>query len=218
MLRTATGTAPRILVVDPHPKVGALVERYVLMSGALTVRRVGSPLAALHSIQDRRSAIDCIVAAHDMAPISGLDFLLWLRSGRYGAGPSIRLLPFVLVLTRENSSVVAAAVDTGSATVTTLPFDRDALAAAVQRAMIPAALPVTEGAAAVSDREWSQCYHPDGVPETFGRIDHTHAPGSASNRAYIARTANDEATFPSLAQAEQWLRAQLKSGRRLVKG
>jgi CheY-like chemotaxis protein len=198
----------RLLVVEPNPKALALIERYLLLSAALSVRVAPSPLAALMILQDRRRSTDCVICAHAMAPMTGLEFLRQLRAGRYGNGPSIRDIRFVLTLKRNDQRLRDEARSAGAQGVIEFPCDRDVLAAAVAAALIA---PSGPGAAIVDDsshfdHDWTQRFAREGDAETLGFIDHVEGTSGRVPAKYVARLALESAEFSTRAEAERWLK------------
>jgi len=209
-LRTIAGTHPHILVVNASQKLGALIERYLLISGAHDVRFARSPLDALQVLQDRRQQVDCMVCGYDTAPINGLEFLCALRNGRYGSGPSIRTIPFVLTVVRQNPALQAIARDITGVAVLVHPFDRDMLVSAVKSVLTPRPLVVESKGAAVPAREWSQRYHVDGRPEASGHINRVVSPAPDRQVRFVAQTENRVAEFTTLNLAVGWLKNELR--------
>ncbi len=98
----------RFLVIDSNKDNLEKLERYLLIDAAAKVYKAKAPLVALRILQDRRTPVDCVICAQNMSPITGLDFLQNLRTGRYG-GKSLRETDVILTMPQMEDSVVIAA-------------------------------------------------------------------------------------------------------------
>jgi len=100
----------RFLLVDSANPSLDKVERYLLMDAASKVYVAGTPLLALRILQNRRTPVDCVICAHKVGLISGLEFLQKLRAGRWG-GASLQNVRFVLMMARRTEWAVETAVN-----------------------------------------------------------------------------------------------------------
>jgi DNA-binding NarL/FixJ family response regulator len=98
----------RFLVIEPNPKVGEGLRRFLLSEKSPAVHVAPTPVLALRVLQERRTPVDCIICAHDPKEFSSLDFLANLRSGRWG-GLSHQHLKFILLMSSEDEYLVQAA-------------------------------------------------------------------------------------------------------------
>ena len=98
----------RFLVIDMNDANLEKIERYLLMDAAAKVYKAKAPLTALRILQDRRTPVDCVICAQKTTPITGLDFLQNIRTGRYG-GKSLRETSFILTMPQKDDAIVNAA-------------------------------------------------------------------------------------------------------------
>lgn len=98
----------RFLIIDMNSANLDKLERYLLMDAASKVYKAKAPLTALRILQDRRTPVDCVICAQKTTPITGLDFLQNLRTGRYG-GKSLRETSFILTMGLKDDAIVNAA-------------------------------------------------------------------------------------------------------------
>lgn len=124
----------RFLIVDDIAARSELAERYLLLGSALQVRKVASPLAALRVLQDPRTPVDCTLCAQDFKPMSGLEFLQNLRTGRYG-GRTLSESRFILMLRKPDAQVIAAAQALRASGHVVGAFNRDSLTEVVIQAL-----------------------------------------------------------------------------------
>ena len=98
----------RFLVVDSDPRILEGMRRFLTAENALRVHVAQSVIVALRILQDRNTPVDCIICAHRPETISGVDFLLGLRTGRWG-GLSLKHMKFIIMLPAlDNQALVLA--------------------------------------------------------------------------------------------------------------
>src|SRR5262249_35766237 len=95
----------RFLVVDPDPRVGEGLRRFLLSEKSPAVHVALSPVLGLRILQDRRTPVDCVICSHGSKDYSALDFLAGLRAGRWG-GLSLQHIKFILMMPAAEGQVI----------------------------------------------------------------------------------------------------------------
>ncbi|MBX7200425.1 MAG: hypothetical protein K1X51_13750 [Rhodospirillaceae bacterium] len=97
----------RFLVVDSEGPVCEALRRFLLSEGSPAVHVAPSAIIALRVLQDRRTPVDCVICAH-RPELSGAEFLMNLRAGRWG-GPPLQHISFLLMMPAKDAQVMAIA-------------------------------------------------------------------------------------------------------------
>jgi YesN/AraC family two-component response regulator len=98
----------RFLVVDDEPFMLSLIERMLRDCHAGLIMKAADGGAALKSIKDNFTQVDCIIADFNMEPVNGLQLL---RGVRMGVNPKIpREQPFIMLTGNGETEVVKAAL------------------------------------------------------------------------------------------------------------
>jgi DNA-binding NarL/FixJ family response regulator len=97
----------RFLIIDSEATIAEALRRFLVSEGAPAVHVANSSLLALRVLQDRKTPVDCVICAHRVAN-SGLEFLMNLRSGRWGGG-GMQYLSVILLMENHDEGVMAAA-------------------------------------------------------------------------------------------------------------
>lgn len=113
----------RFLVIDRDADVLSAVGKYLRMESAHSIRTVDTVLHGLEILGDSQAEIDCVICAHDVTPISGLEFLKNLRSGKYGDDPLLRGIKFIMLTAHREMALVQAAVKLDVTAYIAKPFD-----------------------------------------------------------------------------------------------
>lgn len=173
----ASTAAPQInrtkfLVIDDLAGRSNLIERYLLLSSALQVRKATSPLEGLRVLQDPRTPIDCVLCSHEFKPMTGLEFLQNLRAGRYG-GRTITDTKFILMLRQRDEQVLNMANSVGVNGHIVGGFDRDGLVDIVTKAMAHTPAPAPTNAVLLTDGPFAS----DATAGTVIRLAHIREQG-----------------------------------------
>jgi DNA-binding NarL/FixJ family response regulator/EAL domain-containing protein (putative c-di-GMP-specific phosphodiesterase class I) len=97
----------RFLIIDSEATIAEALRRFLVSEGAPAAHVANSSLLALRVLQDRKTPVDCVICAHRVAN-SGLEFLMNLRSGRWGGG-GMQYLSVILLMENHDEGVMAAA-------------------------------------------------------------------------------------------------------------
>lgn len=101
-------SSKRFLIVDDEPFMLSLIERMLKDCKAGTIMKASDGGAALKSIKDNFTQVDCIISDFNMKPINGLQLL---QAVRVGVNPKIpREQPFIMVTGHGESDVVKTAI------------------------------------------------------------------------------------------------------------
>ncbi len=68
----------------------SIINRYLVMDGARTVFTTRASEEGLSVVRMARPEVDCIICAEDLVPVTGIEMLKDLRSGKHGDTSSIR--------------------------------------------------------------------------------------------------------------------------------
>jgi CheY-like chemotaxis protein len=95
------------LIVDDNPAALATLRTLMLMLG------LEAPLEAMGGQEAmdvvRHNALDCIITDLRMEPMSGVDFIRWVRNSNQGPNPSVRIL--AISAYRDPAEVSAIAME-----------------------------------------------------------------------------------------------------------
>ena len=125
----------RFLVIDRDVAVLVSVESYLRMNAARVVHTVESVLPGLGILKDTHVGVSCIICAHDVTPISGLEFLKNIRSGKYGTAPALRAVNFIMLTAHREMALVEAAVKLDVNGYITKPFDHASFTRGVHKGL-----------------------------------------------------------------------------------
>ena len=96
------------LVIDSDPRLLRAVERYLKMNGARAVHTADTILAGRNILLDDLRNVDCILCAEDLSPMTGVEFLKDLRSGKYGQVDALRGITFIMLTSHREKELVLA--------------------------------------------------------------------------------------------------------------
>lgn len=130
-------TSVDFLVVDDNRFIRRLLREILFSFGVRKIREAESADEALHAV--RKSPPDLILCDWMMHPVSGLDFLKWLR-GEAG----IQRVPIVMITGHATSDYVETALGEGADSYIAKPFTPSTLLAHIMKiveasAAVPAA-------------------------------------------------------------------------------
>lgn len=122
----------RFLVVDDDRAILELVDAMLRMSGAGSVIKAVSALAALNILADQQKRCDCIVCDQSMHTMTGLELLKDIRAGRHSFIP--RDIAFIMLTSHGEESVVRSAIELDVNSYIMKPVSKDSLVKALHRA------------------------------------------------------------------------------------
>ena len=125
----------KFLVIDRDATVLAAVGNYLQISGARATQTAGSTLLGLDILNVSRAGVDCVICAHDVTPISGLEFLKNLRSGKNGVAPHLRGIKFIMLTAHREMALVQVAVKLDVNGYITKPFDQMSFTRGIHHAL-----------------------------------------------------------------------------------
>lgn len=96
-------------MIDTDPRLLKAAERYLKANAARSVKTAESVLAGRNILMDPPRDINCIICAEDLAPITGVEFLKDIRSGKYGDAPDFRGVTFIMMTAHREKELVIAA-------------------------------------------------------------------------------------------------------------
>lgn len=129
----------RFLVVDSESAVCEGLRRFLLSEGAPAVHVAPSTIIALRILQDRRTPVDCVICAHRPEAISGVEFLMNLRGGRWG-GPPLQHISFILLMPARDAQAMAIADNVKVSGYILGKIDKDNVRQSIIRALDPKGL------------------------------------------------------------------------------
>lgn len=101
-------SSKRFLLVDDEQFMIGLVERMLKECKAGVIMKANDGGAALKTIKDNFTQVDCIIADYNMKPLNGLQLL---QGVRMGVNPKIpREQPFIMLTGHGESDVVKSAI------------------------------------------------------------------------------------------------------------
>jgi CheY-like chemotaxis protein len=110
----------RFLLIDPNPLSMELVQDVLAMMGARAVRKCATTDRALEAL--RKDPFDIVITEWNTAPMSGLEFIEFIRSSPQSPN---RLLPILLMTARSEEEYVVQARDRGITEFLAKPFTVD---------------------------------------------------------------------------------------------
>jgi DNA-binding NarL/FixJ family response regulator len=120
------------LVVDDDDAILGIVIAGLKNFGATQIVECANGAEANDILSDASRKFDCIVSDFSMAPVSGLELLKNVRTGRYAHVP--RELPFIMLTMSDEDNVMNAAVALDVTVYVLKPVPQDALSMALKRA------------------------------------------------------------------------------------
>lgn len=101
-------SSKRFLIVDDEQFMLGLIERMLKECKAGLIMKANDGGAALRSVKDNFTQVDCIIADYNMKPLNGLQLL---QGVRMGINPKIpREQPFIMLTGHGESDVVKSAI------------------------------------------------------------------------------------------------------------
>lgn len=98
----------KFLVVDDEVFMLGMIERILRQFNAAAIFKAESATAALKSVRDNSTQVDCIISDYNMKPVNGLQFL---QAVRLGMNPRIpRDQPFIMLTGHGETDVVKTAI------------------------------------------------------------------------------------------------------------
>ena len=128
-------TGIRFLVIDGDAEVLRSVESCLQLNSALAVHSLERVLLSMDVLTNSHARVDCVICAQDLTPISGLEFLKNLRSGKYGDAPHLRGVKFIMLTAHREMALVQAAVELDVHGYIVKPFDQMTLTRGIHKAL-----------------------------------------------------------------------------------
>ena len=217
----------QFLVIDEIPANLKLIERYLMMSAAAKVRTAQSPLLALRILQDPRTPADCVMCAQNMSPMSGLEFLQNLRTGRYGSH-ALNDIKFILMMKEKDDAIIQVANSYRVNGVIFGALDRTTMTQSVVNALTPSPAqtatgtpgqsqaqdPASPASAPPPEHVYGIWYCTEESPEKIGSISYVLDPATPLT-PFVVSVKQGVALFPTWEKAEAWLQKRVRGGSKL---
>jgi CheY-like chemotaxis protein len=119
------------LVVDDDPVMLEVISGFLAKAGVVWLRKCASAAEAMSALSDTSYSCHCIISDYSMAPISGLQLLQLVRTGRFEGVR--RETAFVMVTVSGKEQVVRAALALDVGAYVVKPVNAGSLMKAIER-------------------------------------------------------------------------------------
>lgn len=119
------------LVADDDPAMLEIIAAALAKFGVAWIRRCSSGAEAAAALADRNYTCHCIISDYSMAPVSGLQLLQSIRTGRFDHVR--RETAFIMVTVSGKEQVVRAALALDVGAYVVKPVTPDGLMKAIER-------------------------------------------------------------------------------------
>jgi CheY-like chemotaxis protein len=120
------------LVVDDDDAILEIVAAGIATFGATKITKCPDGVVATQALSNPSQKFHCVISDYNMTPITGLNLLAGIRTGRYAHLP--RDLPFIILTTSDEDDVLKAALQLDVSAYVLKPVPRESLASALKRA------------------------------------------------------------------------------------